>query len=480
LLNNTDIRVDQSAVQQAKYNILGAYQPFDPLFSTSFGGVRNTSPTTNQLQTGFTGPPTLSTLTHQGLATYSQTFQSGAVFSASFNVSRTATNSSFYFLNPFFSSGLSFSVTQPLLRNRGLFPNQVPIVIARRNLEQSRAAFEAQVNNLVAQAVGQYWAVVGERESLTVSRSSIEQAEATYRQNKRALELGALPPLDIYRSEAEVAQRRVNAIQAEYALKQAEDQFRQAIGADLDPYIRALDLELVENPAPQGGLFSTDEKTAQEQALQHRPEMEALRQQLANDETSVRLAHNALLPDLELNALYASNGIGGNQLNSATTPPTVIPGGFGDALSQLFGFGFPAYSATLTLTLPIRNRGAKASLGRAEVARRNDLYLLRRQVQVITLDVANAVHQLEQAKLSMAAAKVSRDLQQKNLEGEQRKYELGGQPIFFVLDAQRNLATAEESLVQAEIGYQLALTAVDRATGNLLARFRVQVEELTR
>ena len=114
------------------------------------------------------------------------------------------------------------------------------------------------------------------------------------------------------------------------------------------------------------------------------------------------------------------------------------------------------------------------------MARRNDLYLLRRQVQTITLDVANAVHQLEQAKLSMAAAKLSRDLQQKNLEGEQRKYELGGQPIFFVLDAQRNLATAEESLVQAEIGYQVALTAVDRATGNLLARYRVQVEELTR
>ncbi len=32
--------------------------------------------------------------------------------------------------------------------------------------------------------------------------------------------------------------------------------------------------------------------------------------------------------------------------------------------------------------------------------------------------------------------------------------------------------------MQAQIGYQLALTAVDRATGNLLARYRVQVEEL--
>ena len=475
LLNNTDIRVNQSQVQQAKYNVLGAYQPFDPLLSSSFNATRTTISASSELQ----GAPTVSNLSHVGQVAYTQTFQTGTIFSTGLNVSRASTNSSFFFLNPNYSSGLSFSVTQPLLRNRGFFPNQAPIVIARRNLAQSRASFEAQVNNLIAQAVSQYWAVVEARESLKVSRSSVEQAEATYKQNKRALELGALPPMDIYRSEAELAQRRVVAIQEEYALKQAEDQFRQVIGADLDPFIRALDAELVEDPAPQGELLTIDAETAQERALANRPELEALRQQIANDETSVRVAHNALLPDLELGALYASNGLGGNLLTN-TTPPAVIPGGLGDAFSQLFGFGFPTYGATLTLNLPIRNRGAKASLGRAEVVRRNDLYLLRRQMQVITLDVANAVHQLEQAKLSMAAAKLSRDLQQKNLEGEQRKYELGGQPIFFVLDAQRNLATAEESLVQSEVGYQLALTAVDRATGTLLPRYHLQVEELTR
>jgi outer membrane protein TolC len=37
------------------------------------------------------------------------------------------------------------------------------------------------------------------------------------------------------------------------------------------------------------------------------------------------------------------------------------------------------------------------------------------------------------------------------------------------------LAQAEQSMVQAEIGYQLALTAVDHATGTLLDLFRVQL-----
>ena len=109
-------------------------------------------------------------------------------------------------------------------------------MIARRNLEQSKANFAAEVSNNILQAVAQYWAVVEARGNLEVAKSSMDAAEATYKHDKRALELGALPPLDIYRSESQVASRRVQVIQSEYALKQAEDQLRMTIGADQDPY----------------------------------------------------------------------------------------------------------------------------------------------------------------------------------------------------------------------------------------------------
>ena len=86
----------------------------------------------------------------------------------------------------------------------------------------------------------------------------MDAAEATYKRDKRALELGALPPLDIYRSESQVASRRVQVIQSEYALKQAEDALRMTIGADQDPYFQALDLELTEKPEPEGELRTID------------------------------------------------------------------------------------------------------------------------------------------------------------------------------------------------------------------------------
>jgi outer membrane protein TolC len=475
LLNNTEVHLNQLQYEGTRFAIQRAYQPFDPFFTSGFNATRQTIPTYSQL---LSGAPTLSDLNQQTRFGYAQTFQTGTQVNTSFNANRSSTNSIFFTFNPSFFTNLNFSFMQPLLRNRGFFPNRAPIIIARRNLNQSRADFEGQVNTSIARAVDQYWDTVQARENLNVLRKSLELAEATYRQNKRALELGALPPLDIYRSESQVATRRVSVIQAEYLLKQTEDELRRTIGADLDPYVQALDLELVESSKPSGELFSIDAQEALQRALEHRPELEGLRQQLANDDTSIRLAHHRLQPDLSLNSFYTSNGLGGNQIDTAMLPPRVIArGGLGDALSELGSFAFPTYGFNLQLNLPVKNRAVEADLGNALVAKRRSLYLLRQVEQGITLEVRNAVHQLEQAKLSMAAAQIARDLAQKNLEAEQRKYELGAQPIFFTLEAQSQLSLNELNLVQAEIGYQRSLAAVDRATATLLERHRVQISD---
>jgi outer membrane protein TolC len=483
LLNNTDVRIARSPVDQARYSVLGAYRPFDPVLTANGSDQRSISEADNLLQGVGVTPvnnQTLNQLTQQGLVAYNQTFETGTNLQGSFTGSKGDTNSSYYFINPYLTAGLTLQVTQPLLRNRGFFPNMAPVRIAQHGLQSSQATFEAQINTSIQQAINQYWAVVLARESLRVAEESVKQAQASYDHDKRALELGALPPLDIYRSESQVAQRRVSAIQAEYALKQAEDAFRQVIGADLDPNIAALDLDLVEEPSPEEPLFSIDVSTAMAEARQHRPEFSSLREQLAADDINIRLAHDTLLPDLELQGFYSSQGIGGIQYNTLVTPAVVIPGGFGDALSQLFHFSYPTYSVGLTLNLPVRNRGARAALGQAAVTKRNDLYEMRREDQTVNLDVRNAVHSLEQAKLSIAAAKIARDLAQKTADSEQRKYELGTEQIYFVLEAQTELAQAEVALVQAQVSYQMALVSVDHATGTLLERHQVEIDNALR
>ena len=461
---NTDIHLDHYQIDTAENNLQRVYAPFDPLLTSSFTDQRNKTPTSTQLS----GASILNELTQQTQIGYSQTFQTGTNFQGSLIADKTSTNSSFNTLNPATATTLQFSVTQPLLRNRGLFPNRAPILIAQRNLKQARASFLGEVSDIIQQIVGNYWNVVLAREVLAVQQKSLDEAQKSYDHDKKALSLGALPPLDIYRSESQVASRRVGVIQAEYAVKQAEDQFRQGIAADIDPATRVLDLELTDRPEPVGELLTIDIPTALSRAIANRPELEAVHQQLAIDELSIRLAHNNLKPDLELSGFYLGNGLNGYQPGVANT-------GIGTSLSQSFRFAFPAYGATLSLALPIKNHSAEANLADALVSRGHDQYQQRETNQNILLDVTSAVHALEAAKLGMEAAKVAVDLAKETLHADERKYELGTEQIFFVLDAQTQLAQAELNLIQSQVNFQVAVTQVDHATGDLLEHHHVQI-----
>jgi outer membrane protein TolC len=237
-----------------------------------------------------------------------------------------------------------------------------------------------------------------------------------------------------------------------------------------------LDIDATEKPEPQGELLTVNNATALEEALERRPELLAWQQSLAVDDTNIRLAHNQLLPDLELEAFYQGSGVGGN-LNVGGV---MTRGGLMTSLNQLFNFGFPGYGATLTLNLPIKNRGAQAGLGTALVNRHRDLYSAQQAREQIKQEVANAVHQLEQAKLSIAAGRTALDLAQKTLDAEHRKAQLGAENVFFELDAQTKLATAEAALLESEVDYQTAIATLHTVTGSLLQDYDIQISELTK
>jgi len=312
-----------------------------------------------------------------------------------------------------------------------------------------------------------------------VQQKSLKLAEVSYQSDKRALELGALPPLDIYRSESEVASRKVQVIQASYSLTQAEDALRRTIGADQEPQYRLLELNLTEQPQPQGELESISIEDALAQALSQRPEFDVVKNALANDQTNIQLAHNRLRPDLSMTGFYQSSGLGGNQYD-LFTGKLLSPGGFGSSMSQTFGFGYPGYGGTLTLNLLLRNRGAQAQLGSALVSRTHDLYNAQGMKEQITQEVSEAVHQLEEAKMALEAGSVSFELAQKSLAADQRKFELGAETNFFVLDSQTKLAAAELTLLQTQVNYQLARAAVGHATSRLLEPFHVKIAELSK
>ncbi len=421
LLNSTDVRLSYLDFDDARYANLGARQVFDPLFVTAFNTQRGISPTTSTLQ----GAETLDAVGQDGRMTIAQRVPFlGTRYDFTFSGSRADTNSRFSTFNPAYNSDVTLRLTQPLFGHQSSFATRAVVLLAEQTVRESRATLEERLSRAIVGSVTAYWDAVQARESLAVARNSLELAEATYERDKRGLELGALPPLDIHRSESTVATRRLEVIQSEYARKRSEDRLRRLIGADLDPQVAALGLDLTEQAVPSG----------------------------------------------ELLAIIA--------LDPTTDPPTILSrGGFGQSLDQLRSLDFKRYGFSVAVTLPLRNRGAEAELGQARVDRERALYLVREQEQAVTLDVVSAVDDLEKAKQSLSVSRLARDLAQKTLEAEQRKRELGENTLFFVLEAQAGLASAELSYLRAAVEYQQAVTGVARATGTLLERHHVQIAE---
>lgn len=473
---NSNVQIEETQIESNKFNLLASFQPFDPLITSNFTVARSSTPTYSQLQgVGQTSSSTLNLLSQTANINYAQMFSTGTSVSAGLTGARSSSNSGFYFLNPNYTTGLTFSFTQPLLRNFGRYANTAQIRIARRALIESRSIFAAEVNDIVQQVIATYWNAVQARGALDVQQRALKLAEVSYNLDKRKLELGALPPLDISRSESEVAARRVELIQADYIASQAEEALRLVIGADQDPHLKTVNFELTESAQPNGDVESFDFDQVLSAALSSRPEVSAAKDALAVDETSIRYARNQLKPDLNLAGQYTSNGLGGNQYDLVTGQLT-SQGGLQSSFGQLFGFGFPTYQGSITFNFPVRNRGAQARLGNALVNRTRDLYNSRQTDEVITRQVRDAFNQLSTAKLSLGAANTSLELSKKSLLAEQRKVELGDQNNFFVLDAQARLAQAELAQLQAQISYQLALAAIRHATGDLLNPYHMQIE----
>jgi outer membrane protein len=473
MANNTDIAIQRLTVDVAENAVTRAFAPFDPLATANFMSMRQITPASEALQ----GATTLVQLSQPANFNYSQTLPTGMQYTVQFSAQKVSTNSGFYDFNPALSASLGVSFIQPLIKNRGVYVNRLPIMMASSRLRKTGYDLKASLLQLVSGAENAYWDVVLARENLRVAESARDLADQALKRSQRELELGALSPLDIFNPEQQYATSQIGVSQARYSLQQTEDALRRQMGADLDPRIRALPIVLTETVSPSVEAPPIDAEREVQKALAGRPDLQSAVQSLDIDDLQIRSNRNELLPDLSLTGSYTSQGLGGvyyPQTVSLTTGiPTPsagapVPGGFGDTLSQLFGFGFPMYSFGLQLTLPVKNHQASADMADAMVAKKRDALNVRTVKQQVRLDVLTAVSQVESSKDAMKLSVVALGFGRKYMEAEQKKYELGTSTIFFVLQAQGALVAAESSVVQNSVSYRRNLMNLLKTTGDLL------------
>jgi outer membrane protein len=465
LANNTDIALTRLSVEISANAISRALGAYDPKFSAGFSSMSMTQTSINSLE----GKATVRTSHQPFSASYSQLLPSGGSLSVQFYARRSTTNQVFSTYNPILSTGLTLGFEQPLLRNRDGSLTRKSILAARSALRISRYQFADQVTTLVANAENTYWSVVQARENLMRAKKFLELRAAALERAQKQVDAGALLPLEMYQSRSDYASAQVSVLQATRILAQQENALRQQIGADLDPAIRGLPISLTE-PLEIPIIAPPDKEEAVRAALKARPDVLAAAAALDMDDISIRRAAETLRPDVSVTGSYTSQGIGGTYL------PASLPGGLGDAIGQMFRFGFPVYQMGVTMTLPIRDRVAAADVADALIKKRQDALALRKQQQTLRRQVLDAVDALETARATLEQARLACEFAGKRFAAEQKKYELGTTQLFFLLEAQTSLNSAENAVLEESINYRRNIINLNQLTGRLLDQRGIAVE----
>jgi len=474
MANNTDIQVTFLSLEIPKNNITSAYGKWDPSASASFSSTRSTTVATNpaQAQVATLGSTTKSLSQPLNLG-YTQNLDTGTSYSVSFGGQKATSSNSRINYNPSLTSSMSFSVTQNLIQGRSRYVNRLPLMQAQSTYKKAGYNLRTSLLGWISAAENAYWNVILARESLKVAVKNRDASKANLDFVQQQLDLGAVSPLDIYNPQGQLAAAEVAVSQAEFTLAASQDALRHQIGADLDPDIRKLPVELTEPVDIATESLKFDPEQEVQKALATNPSINAAMQQLDFDDLGIQSARNGLLPQLAFTASYSNSGQGGIYIPSQSqliggVAAEPIPGGIGDALSQMFGLNNPVYRGSLNLTLPIRNRTASMAYANSLVQKRTDALALRNAQQAIRLQTLNAVTNLQGSVESLNLAKKQADIQQKNYDAEKEKYSLGTETNNNVVIALQNLGIAESNVVNAQVRVRTSILALLTTTGELL------------
>ncbi len=433
----------------------------DPVVTGTIQLERAKQPQSNLLFSG--GKSALTTNTDAYNFAYNQGFVIGTALTVGFNNSRITSDNPFANYSPDLTSSFKATLTQHLLQGFGIFVNNRFVYQAINDRRITDSSFRQQLLYTVNQVENIYWGLVSAYEDVQAKERALAQSTQLESDTRKQLEIGTMAPLDVVQAQSTVAADKQALIVSQSQLQYQQLIIKQAIARNLNdptlvtapiiPTDRVSIEELPEEKQPVEDLVQT--------AFKQRPELEQAVLTLKNAEIGIKGAKNALLPTLDAYAFYGASALGGAQspncfsfFSGGPCPPNTVPTvGYGDVVSHLFNSAGPDKGAGFQLNIPIRNRPAQADQARSLIEYRQAELRLEQLHTEIRMQVVNAQFALTNDRAQVIAARASHDFAQQSLEAESKKLNLGASTAYNVLLQQKNLATAENSLISAEAAY---------------------------
>ena len=460
----------------------------DPVFFTNY----NWAHSTNLQSSSFaSGTPTQIFNAGNTSVGIQQGFLSGTTATLGYTSQNLASNNVRSEINPVRTGNVNLQVTQRLLQGFGFAVNSRNIRIAKNSIRLNDLVFKQQVIAIVSSVINLYTDLVSFNENVKVNRQALALNEKLYSDNKKQVEIGTLAPIEIVKAEAEVASSQNALTQSETQVLQQETIIKNALSRTgvASPSVAEARIIPTDNLSIPDVEQITPIQDLVALALANRPEIAQTEVNIENTRIQLQGTKSQLRPSLDLVGSMQNNGIAGspNTVVAPIDPNTGMPilrianpaflGGFGNLFDQILSRNYPNYSVGFQLNIPLRNRSAQADLLNDQLSLRQGELNQRKQINQVRVDVQNAVIGLQQSRSQHQSAQKSRILQEQTLDAEQKKYALGASTIFFVIQAQRDLAQAKASEVSALSTYNRAKVSLYSATGQTLERYNVTLDE---
>ena len=384
-------------------------------------------------------------------------------------------------LNPSWAPNLSLSIQHNLLNGFGTGVGGRTITISKINLSTSDLTFRSQVITVVNNVLNAYYALVAADEDVKAKTDAFDVATTFLKDTARQIEIGSLPETDRIKAESQAATTRQDLVVSQTTLSQDEIRLKTLISRKgiADPLLNSARIVAVDRLTMPDKDDIPDVKELVSKALANRPDLAAEKANLQTAQISAKGTKNGILPVLVAFGSASAAGLAGTprQVPNAAPADPYFVGGVGTSLGQVFRRNFPSQNIGAFFQAPIGNNQAQADLGIDQLQLRQTELGLQKDLNQAHVDVMNAVVALQQARARYEAAVLNRELAQKLLDSERKKFDVGASTPYNVIQQQRDLTTAVSAQISALVSYTTARIALDQTTGQMLEANHIVIAE---
>jgi outer membrane protein TolC len=459
LEQNLGIQIERMNPQIQDVAIAQARSSWVPNVSSSLTNNSTNTPSTSLFSGG------QNRITDARVATelaVTQRLPTGANYSVAWDSSRATSTNFFNNFDPLLRSTITFSATQPLLRNFKIDGARQQLELSRKDREASDLQLQSTIVLTTRNVKNAYWDLVYQIANLSAQRQSLDLARRLLADNEKRVQIGTMAPIDIVEAQSEVARNDESVIVAEAAIKRAEDDLRALI---YDPSAPDFWNLMIEPSDTAPFLAQTlDVEGAVRRALERRFDVQLAKNGLARTDIDVRYHRNQTLPEVNAEATYSTAAAGGRELAPLTSIPfgpversIFAQRGFGSVLGDVFTNAFPAWTFGVTVSYPLGTSSAEANLARSQLQHSQAETQLKQLELQIATQVRDLARQVQTNQKRIDSARAARELAERRLQAEEKKFAAGIQTSFFVFQAQRDLAQARTTEVRAVSDYAKSL-----------------------